>query len=49
MSDVIHGRSFQTVTALRHQLRRYMRYYNHQRRHSALDHQSPVDYECAAA
>ena len=48
-ADVIHGRSFQTVTALRHQLRRYMRYYNHQRLHSALDYQSPVDYARTAA
>ena len=47
-ADVIHGRSFQTVTALRDQLRRYMRYYNHQRLHSALDYQSPVDYERTA-
>lgn len=48
-ADVIHGRSFQTVTELRRQLRRYMRYYNHQRLHSALDYQSPVDYERTAA
>lgn len=48
-ADVIHGRSFQAVTELRHQLRRYVQYYNHQRLHSALDYQSPVDYECGAA
>lgn len=48
-ADVIHGRSFRTVTELHHQLRRYVRYYNHQRLHSALDYQSPVDYERAAA
>jgi len=47
--DVIHGRSCSTVAALRHQLRRYVRYYNHQRLHSSLGYQSPVDYERAAA
>jgi putative transposase len=48
-ADVIHGRSFQTVTELRQQLRRYLPYYNHQRLHSALNYQSPVDYERTAA
>ena len=48
-ADVIHGRSFQTVTELRQQLRRYLPYYNHQRLHSALNYQSPVDYELTAA
>ena len=48
-AEVIHGRHFQTVAALRHQLRRYVRYYNHRRLHSALDYQSPVDYERRAA
>ena len=48
-ADVIHGRSFQTVTELRQQRRRYLPYYNHQRLHSALDYQSPVDYERTAA
>jgi transposase InsO family protein len=48
-ADVIHGRSFLTIDALRHQLRRYVRYYNHQRLHSSLGYQSPVDYERRAA
>jgi transposase InsO family protein len=48
-ADLIHGRRFETVTELRHQLQRYVRYYNHQRLHSALCYQSPVDYECGAA
>jgi len=48
-ADVIHGRVFQSVTELRHQLRRYVRYYNHQRLHSSLNYQSPVDYEHRAA
>lgn len=48
-ADVIHGRQFGTVHELRQQLRRYVRYYNHQRLHSALDYNSPVDYERRAA
>ena len=48
-ADVIHGRSFQTVDLLRQQLRRYVQYYNHQRLHSSLGYQSPVDYERGAA
>jgi len=48
-ADVIHGRRFQTVPELRQQLQRYVRYYNHHRIHSALDYQSPVDYERRAA
>lgn len=48
-ADVIHGRSFHAVTALRQQLCRYLRYYNHQRLHSALGYRSPVDYEDDAA
>jgi putative transposase len=48
-ADVIHGRSFQTVAALRQQLHRYVPYYNHQRLHSALGYHSPVDYERRAA
>jgi transposase InsO family protein len=48
-ADIIHGRSFQTVAELRQRLRRYVRYYNHRRLHSALDYHSPVDYERAAA
>lgn len=48
-AEVIHGRSFATVAELRQALRRYVRYYNHQRLHSSLGYQSPVDYERAAA
>jgi transposase InsO family protein len=48
-ADVIQGRAFQVVADLRQQLRRYMRYYNYQRLHSALGYQSPVDYERRAA
>ena len=48
-AELTHGRVFATVVELRQALRRYMRYYNHDRLHSALDYQSPVDYEGAAA
>ena len=48
-ADVIHGRVFQSVAALRDQLRRYLRYYNYRRLHSALGYRSPVDYERRAA
>jgi transposase InsO family protein len=48
-AELIHGRSFQTVTALRQQLRRYVQYYNHQRLHSSLGFHSPVDYERGVA
>lgn len=44
-ADVIHGRTFDAVAALRQQLQRYVWYYNHRRLHSALDYRSPVDYE----
>ena len=48
-ADVIHGRLFATAAALRHELRRYMQDKNYARLHSALDYQSPVDYERRAA
>ena len=48
-ADLVYGSRFHTVAALRQQLRRYLRYYNHQRLHSALEYRSPVDYEHGAA
>jgi transposase InsO family protein len=48
-ADLIHGRAFQSVAELRGQLRRYLRYYNYTRLHSAIGYQSPVDYERRAA
>lgn len=48
-AELIHGRVFATVTELRRALRQYARYYNHERLHSALGYQSPVDYERGAA
>jgi len=48
-AELIHGARFDTEDMLRRELRRYMDYYNHRRRHSALDYLSPVDYEARAA
>lgn len=48
-AERIHGRVFQTIADLRKHVRQYVRYYNHQRLHSSLDYQSPVDYERRAA
>jgi transposase InsO family protein len=48
-AEATHGRTFRTVAELRQRVRRYVRYYNHQRLHSSLDYQSPVDYERGAA
>ena len=48
-AELIHGQSFAAVATLRQQLQRYMQYYNHQRLHSSLGYQSPVDYERGAA
>ena len=48
-ADVIHGQRFESVSALRRELHRYVSYYNRKRLHSALSYQSPVDYEQGAA
>jgi putative transposase len=48
-ADVIHGRSFQSIAALRQQLRRYVQDCNYRRLHWSLGYQSPVDYERRAA
>ena len=48
-AELLHGQSFAAVAELRRQLQRYVQYYNHQRLHSSLGYQSPVDYERGAA
>ena len=48
-AELVHGTSFATDEALRQELARYIRYYNHRRLHSALGYRSPVDYERCAA
>lgn len=48
-ADIVHGVRFTTDAELRQAVQRYVRYYNHQRLHSALDYRSPVDYERRAA
>jgi putative transposase len=44
-ADLVHGRRFQHDQELRQHLRRYIRYYNHQRMHSSLGYRTPIDYE----
>jgi len=48
-AEVTRGLIFATDHALRTLLRRYLRYYNRERAHSALGFQSPVEYEAHAA
>jgi transposase InsO family protein len=48
-ADMVHGVRCTTDAELRHDVQRYVRYYNHQRLHSALSYRSPVDYERRAA
>ena len=44
-ADVVHGVAFMTDDSLRKCLRRYVRYYNHQRLHSSLGYRSPSEFE----
>lgn len=48
-AETTRGITFTTDQALRALLHRYFRYYNHERIHSALGFQSPVQYEAHAA
>jgi transposase InsO family protein len=48
-AEIVHGARFATARQLRLALRRYFRYYNHRRLHSALGYCSPADYESRAA
>jgi len=48
-AEAIRGVVFTTVAALRTQLRRYFRYYNHARAHSSLGYCTPVAFERRAA
>lgn len=48
-AELVHGARFPTDRQLRLALRRYFRYYNHRRLHSALGYCAPVDYESRAA
>ena len=44
-SDAYHGRVFESVKELKATLRWYERFYNEQRLHSALNYQSPAEFE----
>jgi len=44
-ADVVHGVAFMTDDSLQKCLRRYVRYYNHQRLHSSLGYRSPSEFE----
>lgn len=48
-AELVHGAVFTTEAVLRHEIGLYLRYYNHQRLHSALEYRSPVDYESHVA
>ena len=48
-AEVVHGAHFSDEKALRRCLRRYVRFYNHQRLHSSLGYLSPVSFEKCAA
>lgn len=48
-AEVIHGARFATEPQLQLALRRYFRYYNHRRLHSALGYCAPAAYEARAA
>jgi putative transposase len=44
-ADVVHGVQFASDESLRSCVRRYVRYYNHERLHSSLGYRSPAEYE----
>lgn len=48
-AELTRGVHFRSAGELRGQLRRYMRYYNRVRMHSALAYQSPIAFEARAA
>jgi putative transposase len=48
-TELTRGVVFPTDDALRRALRRYIRYYNATRLHSALGYRSPIAFECEAA
>lgn len=47
-AELLHGLRFATVRETRDAIRQYVRYYNHERLHSALKYQTPVAFERVA-
>jgi transposase InsO family protein len=48
-AELTRGVHFSNARVLRSQLRRYIRYYNSVKMHSALEYQSPIAFEARAA
>ena len=48
-AEMVHGARFKDEGELRHEIRRYVRFYNHQRLHSSLGYLSPLSFERRAA
>lgn len=48
-AELTRGAHFSSARALRCDLRRYIRYYNRVRMHSALAYHSPIAFEARAA
>jgi transposase InsO family protein len=48
-AELIHATQFTTESQLWLALRRYFRYYNHRRLHSALEYRAPADHEARTA
>lgn len=48
-AELTRGVSFRDVGTLRHEVGRYMQYYNDRRMHSALGYRSPIAFEHATA
>lgn len=48
-AELTRGVVFRDVGTLRHEVDRYMHYYNHRRMHSALGYRSPIAFERATA
>ena len=48
-TEMVHHETLHNMAHAKRCVRRYIKFYNHQRRHSALDYRSPAEYEANAA